>query len=124
MRAYTGWLSVTGAFGIGGWLGFELVSIHAFVPVIIASIAIASAGHIVTAYLHRRANGEKPETAVWVSLTDNFLPLSLTSATTALGFLGLAFSPSPPIQVVGYVVAAGIAVSFVLTIVLLPSLDS
>ena len=117
-------LSVTGAFGIGGWLGFELASIHAFVPVIIASIAIASAGHIVTAYLHRRANGEKPETAVWVSLTDNFLPLSLTSATTALGFLGLAFSPSPPIQVVGYVVAAGIAVSFVLTIVLLPSLDS
>ena len=115
-------LSVTAAFGIGGWLGFELVSIHAFTPVIIASIAIAGAVHIVTAYLHRRANGDPPETAVWVSLKDNFLPLSLTSATTTLGFLGLAFSPSPPIRVVGYIVAAGIAASFVLTIVLLPSL--
>ena len=52
----------------------------------------------------------------------HILPLTLTSATTALGFLGLALSPSPPVRVVGYVVAVGIALSFVMTIALLPSL--
>ena len=118
----TAGVSVADAFGTAGWLGFELASIHAFVPVIIASIAIASAVHIVTSYLHQRSAGNDTEGAIRTSLRENLLPLTLTSATTALGFLGLALSPSPPVRVVGYIVAIGIALSFFMTIALLPSL--
>ena len=115
-------LAVVGAFGIAGWLEFELASIAVYVPVIIASMAIASAVHFTTSYLHSRADGQNTMESIGSALTLNLLPLSLTSFTTILGFLGLAFSPSPPVRTVGYIVAFGIALSFVLTLTLLPVL--
>lgn len=115
-------LAVVGAFGVAGWLEFELASIAVYVPVIIVSIAITSAVHFTTSYLHSRANDQNPMESVRHALTLNLLPLALTSFTTILGFLGLAFSPSPPVRTVGYIVAFGIALSFVLTVVLLPVL--
>ncbi|HSA86251.1 MAG TPA: efflux RND transporter permease subunit, partial [Nitrospira sp.] len=115
-------LAVVGAFGVAGWLRFELASIAVYVPVIIASMAIASAVHFTTSYLHSRADGQTPEESVRQALTFNLLPLALTSFTTILGFLGLAFSPSPPVRTVGYIVAFGIALSFLLTVILLPVL--
>ena len=115
-------LAVVGAFGIAGWLEFELASIAAYVPVIIASIAIASAVHFTTSYLQSRVGGQNPMESVESTLTLNLLPLSLTSFTTILGFLGLTFSPSPPVRTVGYIVAFGITLSFVLTLTLLPVL--
>lgn len=113
-------LAVVGAFGVAGWLEFELESIAVYVPVIIASIAIASAVHFTTSYLHSRADGQTPMKSVRHAMTLNVLPLALTSFTTILGFLGLAFSPSPPVRTVGYIVAFGIALSFLLTVTLLP----
>ena len=115
-------LAVVGAFGVAGWLDFELASIAVYVPVIIASMAIASAVHVTTSYLHSRADGQNPMESARHALTLNLLPLALTSFTTILGFLGLAFSPSPPVRTVGYIVAFGIALSFVLTVTLLPVL--
>ena len=58
------------------------------------------------------------------ALHSNVLPMSLASATTALGFLGLTLSPSPPVRVVGYLVAVGIGVSLVLCMTLLPVLQA
>ncbi|MGQ0557072.1 MAG: efflux RND transporter permease subunit [Nitrospiraceae bacterium] len=115
-------LAVVGAFGAAGWLKFELASIAVYVPVIIASIAIAGAVHFTTSYLHNRADGQTPMESVRHALTLNLLPLALTSFTTIAGFLGLAFSPSPPVRTVGYIVAFGIALSFLLTVTLLPVL--
>jgi predicted RND superfamily exporter protein len=48
----------------------------------------------------------------------------LANGTTALGFLGLTFSPSPPVRIVGYLAAAGISVSFILCMTLLPVLQA
>lgn len=118
----TALLAVVGAFGVAGWLKFELASIAVYVPVIIASMAIASAVHFTTSYLHSRADGQNPMESVRLALALNLLPLALTSFTTILGFLGLAFSPSPPVRTVGYIVAFGITLSFLLTIILLPVL--
>ncbi|MGE0471268.1 MAG: RND family transporter [Nitrospira sp.] len=118
----TALLAVVGAFGVAGWLEFELASIAVYVPVIIVSMAIASAVHFTTSYLHSRADGQNPMESVRHALTLNLLPLALTSFTTILGFLGLAFSPSPPVRTVGYIVAFGIALSFLMTVILLPVL--
>ena len=118
----TALLAVIGAFGVAGWLEFELASIAVYVPVIIVSMAIASAVHFTTSYLHSRADGQNPIESVRNALTLNLLPLGLTSFTTILGFLGLALSPSPPVRTVGYIVAFGIALSFLMTVILLPVL--
>lgn len=115
-------LAVVGAFGVAGWLEFELASIAVYVPVIIASMAIASAVHFTTSYLHSREDEQNPMESVRHAMTLNLLPLALTSFTTILGFLGLAFSPSPPVRTVGYIVAFGITLSFLLTVIHLPLL--
>jgi predicted RND superfamily exporter protein len=116
--------SVIGAFGIVGLLGTELAAINSFMPVIILSISLAGCVHMALSYDHYRDKGVPAEEAAVMAANYNLLPMSLANGTTALGFLGLTLSPSPPIRVVGYLVAAGIVVSFILCMTLLPVLQA
>ena len=51
-------------------------------------------------------------------------PVFLTSATTAIGFLSLNASDSPPFRVLGNLVAFGVLCAFVYSMTLLPALLS
>ncbi|MEM7467786.1 MAG: MMPL family transporter [Pseudomonadota bacterium] len=114
--------AVLGAFGFGGWLNFELAAIVAFAPVMIASIAIAGCVHLISSYHSELAAGCEAKTALSTALSENLTPLTLTTFTTALGFFALTFSPSPPIRIVGLLVAAGVVLSWVFIVSLLPIL--
>lgn len=115
-------LSVAAAFGFAGLLNAELAAISTFTPVIIFSISVAGCVHMANTFVHYRDTGRDANDAAIATVKYNMLPMLLANGTTALGFLGLALSPSPPVQVVGYLVAAGIACSFLLCMTLLPSL--
>lgn len=115
-------LSVSAAFGLAGLINAELAAISTFTPIIIFSISIAGCVHVVQTYVHFRDSGQTPDQSALASVNYNMLPMLLANGTTALGFLGLAFSPSPPVQVVGYLVAIGIIASFLLSMSLLPSI--
>jgi predicted RND superfamily exporter protein len=54
----------------------------------------------------------------------NFLPVSITSVTTIVGFLALNFSDSPPYWHLGNITAVGIAAAWMYSITLLPALLS
>ncbi|MBL4868232.1 MAG: MMPL family transporter [Pseudomonadales bacterium] len=56
------------------------------------------------------------------SLRVNMQPVFLTSTTTAVGFLCLNFSESPPFHDMGNLVAMGVMVSYALSILLMPAL--
>ena len=114
--------SVFGAVGIAGWLGAELAAVNTFVPVMILSISLAGCVHMALTYGRKRSEGASPADAAQRATRFNLLPMALANGTTALGFLALLLSPSPPIRVVGYMVASGIAVSFMLCMTLLPAL--
>ena len=114
--------AVIAAFGIAGLFGATLAAINAFVPIIIVSIGVAGCVHMVSSYNHYRDTGQDPQSAALAATRYNLLPMALANGTTALGFLGLALSPSPPVRVVGYLVATGIVVSFLLCVTLLPVL--
>ena len=49
-----------------------------------------------------------------------FLPILLTSVTTAVGFLGLNLSDSPPYRDLGNLVAIGVMAAFVYSLLMLP----
>jgi len=117
-----GALSVVAAFGLAGLIGTELVAINAFIPVIILSISLAGCVHVILRFQTLRRRGVVAASAALRALRDNLLPMSLANATTIVGFLGLALSPSPPVRNVGFLVAAGISLSFLLCVTLLPSL--
>lgn len=115
-------LAVVSGFGIAGWLGLELAAINAFAPVIIASLTLAGGVHMAYVFAMARRAGASDSQALIGTIDENAVPLTLTSATTALGFLALATSPSPPVRVIGYIVAAGVVSGWFYNLVLLPLL--
>ena len=116
--------SVLTAFGLAGWLGIELSSPVMSAPIIILTLAVADCVHILSTWLTEIRNGSDKKTAMEESLRVNFMPVFLTSITTAIGFLSLNTSDSPPFGDLGNVAAIGVMVAFVLSITLLPALAS
>ena len=114
--------SVLSAFGVAGWVGLELAAINAFVPVIIVSISIATSAHLFTIFFQKLQSNHDVNSAIKLSIEENFLAILLSNLTTAAGFVLLLSSPSPPIRVVGILVATGTLLSYLCSQMLLPFL--
>ena len=117
-----GFLSVFSAFGMAGWFNLKLAAINAFVPVIIVSISIATAAHLFTIFFQKLRIKNDVSLAINNSIKENFLAITLSNLTTAAGFILLLTSPSPPIRVVGILVATGTLFSYLCSQLLLPFL--
>ncbi|OUS26161.1 hypothetical protein A9Q99_19485 [Gammaproteobacteria bacterium 45_16_T64] len=115
-------LSLTLAMGVMGFLGLPVTGPAAAAPVIIITIAVADSVHILISYFYLTGEGRTKKQAVMGSLQSNFFPILLTSVTTAIGFLSMNFSASPPFQVLGSVSAIGVMFAFLLSITVLPAL--
>lgn len=115
-------LAVVAAFGFAGWLGLELAAIDAFAPIIIMSLTLAGSVHLTAAYATGLNAPQPARDAMQSSIEKNLLPLSLTSGTTAAGFLALCVSPSPPVRAMGIIVASGVVMAWALNLSLLPRL--
>lgn len=112
----TGIASALFAFGIIGWLGYPLAAINAFTPVMIIGLSVVTAMHNVHGFYQQVALGDDSKLALQKSFRLNLKPLTLSCITTAVGFLFLLSSPSPPIVVTGYAAAAGIGFSYLVII--------
>lgn len=112
------------AQGIVGWLEIIVSPIGANAPTMILTLALADCIHLTaTAIKYRRLELAWIQ-ALDVSIKENFEPITLTSLTTAFGFLSMNFSDSPPFRDLGNTVAIGVVVAWALTFVMLPRLLS
>lgn len=102
-------------------LGYKLNNFTANMPVFIIAIGIADAMHLYWIYLLARRSGAGNEEAIHESVKKNFLPIFLTSLTTAVGFASLGVSDLVPIQTLGIATASAAILAFVLTIVFVPA---
>ncbi len=114
-------LSALVAMGIGGYLGFIINAATAGAPVIIMTLAIADSVHLLTTISYRRRQGYGAERATISALRMNFAPIAITSVTTAIGFMTLNFSESPPLRELGTIVAIGSVAAWILSITFLPA---
>ena len=89
-------LSTMVGMGIGGYAGIELTPISMAAPTVILTLAVADAIHIYITLKSLMQEGMVKQKAIVESLKINFLPVTITSATTIVGFLALNFSDSPP----------------------------
>ncbi len=112
------------AVGVAGWFGTMLTPISASVPIIVMAVGVAHSIHIVTTAQAEMREGLERNAALAASLRENMYPVFLTSATTAIGFLSLNTSNSPPFHVLGNLVALGVLFTFVYGVTLLPALLS
>ena len=115
---------VLSTMGVAGWFGTMLTPVSASVPVIIMTVGVAHAIHIVSIALSGMRQGLERNAALAKSLCDNLYPVFLTSATTSVGFLSLNTSNSPPFHVLGNLVALGVLFTFVYSVTLLPAMLS
>ncbi len=114
-------LSVTTAMGIAGWLGISLTPPSASAPTIIMTLVVADSIHILVTLLALMRKGEEKQAAIAESLRINLSPVFLTSITTAIGFLSLNFSDSPPFHDLGNITAIGVMAAFVYSVTFLPA---
>ena len=110
--------------GFAGWIGTVFNPANSGVPIIVMTVAVAHSVHIVTAALAGMSRGLDRDEAIAESLRDNAWPVFLTTITTAIGFLSLNASDSPPFRVLGNLVAFGVLCAFVYSMTLLPALLS
>ena len=115
-------VSVASSFGLAGWLGIELSSPVMSAPVIIMTLAVADCVHILSTWISEMQKGNDKFSAMRESLRVNFMPVFLTSVTTAIGFLSLNTSDAPPFRDLGNVAAIGVMAAFFFSLFLLPAL--
>jgi len=102
-------------------LGYKLNNFTANMPVFIVAIGIADAMHLFWIYLLGRRKGLDNHEAIHYSVHKNFLPILLTSLTTAVGFASLGISEVIPIKTLGIATANAALLAFVLTILFVPA---
>ncbi|TDJ49095.1 MAG: RND family transporter [Nitrospina sp.] len=110
------------AMGLAGWLGILLTPISANAPNIILTLAIADSIHVLITLFHEMRAGRPKREALIESLRVNHQPVFITSATTAIGFLSLNFSDSPPFRDLGNIVALGVMIAYVYSVLFLPAM--
>lgn len=114
-------MSAAVAFGAAGWAGIVLNPASLSAAIIILTLAVADCVHILVSYAGARTAGLEQRPALLESLRINAQPVFLTSLTTALGFLGMNFSDSPPFRDLGNIVAVGVVAAFAFSITFLPA---
>jgi len=102
-------------------LGYKLNNFTANMPIFIIAIGIADAMHLFWIYLMGRRKGLDNHEAIHYSVEKNFLPIFLTSITTAVGFASLSISEIIPIKTLGIATANAAILAFVITIIFVPA---
>ena len=110
--------------GFAGWLGAVLSPTSSGVPIIVMTVAVAHSVHVVATTLAGMSRGLDRNAAIAESLRLNGYPVFLTAITTAIGFLSLNSSDSPPFHLLGNLVAFGVLCAFVYSMTLLPAMLS
>ena len=115
-------LTIMATMGLAGWLGFFLSTGTINVPIVVLTIAVADCVHIVASMQYGQRLGKSRREAVLYSLELNWMPIFITSATTAVGFLTLMMSESPVFVDFGVLSAIGVMMAYFLSVTLFPAL--
>ena len=114
-------LTVAATLGIVGWLGIVLNAGTAGAPIIMFTLAVAHSVHLMVTCEQQLRAGASRADAIVESLRVNMAPIFITSATTAIGFLSMNFSDAPPFRLLGNIVAGGVMMAFVMSVVAVPA---
>ena len=101
--------------------GHTIHIMSSMIPIFIMPIAVLDAIHILSEFFDRYQESKDRATAIRHVMDTLFTPMLYTSLTTAVGFLSLALTPIPPVQVFGIFIAIGVMVAWLWTITFIPA---
>ncbi len=117
-------LSTMVGMGAAGLMGIKLTPISGSAPIVILTLAIADSIHILLSLRTAMREGRTKHDALVEAVRLNFVPVSVTSLTTIVGFAALNFSDSPPFWHLGNITAVGIGAAWLFSLTVLPALVS
>ncbi|WP_348672446.1 MMPL family transporter [uncultured Abyssibacter sp.] len=113
--------SMMASVGLTAFAGIHFTPPSISAPLIVSTLAVADSIHVLVSMFANMREGRSKHDALVDSLRVNFMPILLTSVTTALGFLSINFADSPPLRDLGNIVAMGVIVAWLLSVSLLPA---
>lgn len=116
--------SVLTAMGWAGHVGILLTPISITAPTIILTLAIADSIHVLITMMTNMRDGMSKSEALRDSIRINFVPISITSVTTIVGFLSLNSLDTPPFHDLGNITSVGIAAAWLYSLTFLPAIIS
>ena len=111
--------SVFITMGIIGWTNYEVTMTVIIVGPIVLALGVSYGLHITNRYAESKGT---PREKMAEALESTGRAVLLSAITTIIGFISLALTPMKPIQTVGYSLAMGIVVVYVMTMVMVPNL--
>lgn len=113
--------TVISAMGLMIGMGFTVHIMSSMIPIFLMPIAVVDSVHILSEFADTFQEGDDVGVAIRRVVRRLFRPMLFTSVTSTVGFLSLAITPIPPVQVFGIFVGFGIMLAFLLTIVFVPA---
>jgi len=114
-------VSVLCTMGLLIGTGNTLHIMSSMIPIFLMPIAVVDSIHILSEFFDRYQKTKDRKTTIKHVMSKLFAPMLYTSLTSAAGFLSLALTPIPPVQVFGLYVGFGIALAWVLTMLFVPA---
>ncbi len=113
-------LPVVATAGIAAGLGWEFSTLSMAGLLLVGTLATADVLHVANSYfLH--AGIDRPRTEfVAEAFSHNFWAITATSGTTLVGEIALLFSTSPAVRLLGMIVIVGVAIAWLLCVLMLP----
>ena len=111
--------SVFLTMGIIGWSNYEVTMTVIIVGPIVLALGVSYGLHITNRYAEAKGN---PKEKMEEALNSTGRAVFLSAVTTIIGFISLTFTPMAPIQTVGWSLAFGIVVVYIMTMLMVPNL--
>ncbi|MEJ2514050.1 MAG: MMPL family transporter [Gammaproteobacteria bacterium] len=113
-------VTVVATMGLLIGLGFTVHIMSSMIPIFLMPIAVVDSIHIMSEFADRYTPGSDRREVIREVVGHLFRPMLFTSVTSGVGFVSLALTPIPPVQVFGWFVGFGILLAFILTITFVP----
>jgi len=114
-------VSVIGAMGLLVATGQTVHIMSSMIPIFVMPIAVLDAVHILSDFYDRYPQIKNRKETLKVVMSELWRPMLFTTLTTCAGFLSLALTPIPPVQVFGVFVAFGVFLAWLFTVTLIPA---
>ena len=112
------------SLGALGWSGTNINNATVVAPLMVMTLTVASAVHILSSVRQTMTITSDRNEWVRTAIIDHGPAITVACLTTAIGFLSLNFSISPPFRQLGNIVFVGVIAALFYTLTMLPALIS
>ncbi len=114
-------VSVISTMGLLIGFGYPVHIMSSMIPIFLMPISVVDSVHILSRFFDRYTAEKGRKQTILEVMHTLFISMLYTSLTSAAGFLSLALTPIPPVQVFGVFVSIGIMIAWVFTVTFVPA---